>query len=211
MQDFDWTEFATRTKKLIAYISAATRTPINGELWEEVIYHALRSMGETYQGGSPKWVSGSHAPGADIWIDKFSISAKGGAINNERLKFSSYRLTSHKNLEEMISHIDGPGKNFDIYLCCARSETATQRIYNVFMVPSNVFRAKDFDWKETFNQKNGSFNGWKGVSDQGIVLGIHESMSRQLWIELPLSMCQSLLQVTIPTASLGQSLEAILK
>jgi hypothetical protein len=179
LDQFDWPEFAARTKKLIAYISAATRTPINSELWEEVIFHALRSMGEKYKGESPKWISGSHAAGADIWTDKFGISAKGGTLKKETVKISSYRLTSYDTLEEMIAFIDGPGKNFDFYLCCAKKkDTATERTYN--------------------------------VNEQGVIVGIHRKMSNQLWIELPLSMCQSLAQITIPKAELGKSLEAIL-
>jgi hypothetical protein len=211
LDQFDWPGFAARTKKLIAYISAATRTPINSELWEEVIFHALRSMGEKYKGESPKWISGSHAAGADIWTDKFGISAKGGTLKKETVKISSYRLTSHDTLEEMIAFIDGPGKNFDFYLCCAKKkDTATERTYNVLLVPADVFAAKELKWHETFSKKDGKQNGWKGVNEQGVIVGIHRKMSNQLWIELPLSMCQSLAQITIPKAELGKSLEAIL-
>jgi hypothetical protein len=211
MQDFDWLEFTKRLEKLIAYVSSATRTPINGELWEEVIYHTLRSMGSKYQGGGPKWVSGSHAPGADLWIDEFGISAKAGNIKNDRLVISSYRLTRFADLESMIAYIDGPGKNFDIYLCCARIDTANQRTYNVFVVPNDAFAASELKWTELLSQKDNKISGWRGINDQGVIVSIYKSMSNQLWIELPLSACRSLLQVNIPKASLGQSLEAILK
>lgn len=171
--------------------------PINSDRWEEFIFTTLRDMGEAYQGSEPKWVRGSHAPGADVWTDKFAISAKSGSLKNGFLVLSSCRLTRFKNLEEMIMFLDGPsGKNFDFYLCCARVETKSELTYQVYKVPVDVFVASSVDWRKTKS-------GWDGSSSNGVIASIVKKMSNQLWLNIPIGLCEKITEFKISLSDLG--------
>jgi len=209
IDSFDWADFQSRIDKLIRFASAATLSPINSDRWEEIIYHTLKTMGLGYQGGPPKWELGSHAKGADLWTDNFAISAKAGVVKPDSLIISSYRLTRFGSLKEMKDYIDGPGRNFDIYLCCARAETTQMRTYKIFLIPVEVLVANDLSWAE-MHGKSGGFIGWSGVGDTGVKVNIRSKMSNQLWVEVPLKFCKLLGEINIPIKTLGNALEGIL-
>jgi hypothetical protein len=209
---FDWDTFSSNAEKLLKFASWSTISPVNADRWEEIVFHILKNMGQTYKGGDPKWESGSHAPGADLWTDLLAISAKAGSIKNSTLSLSSYRLTRFKDLEEMKTFIDGNGKNFDIYLCCARIDnTNGSRIYKIFVVPADIFIAKKLKWKEQTSNKNGDITGWYGLSNNGVVVKIQKKMSNQLWIEIPTRLCSQIGEITIAKEFLGAGLSEEVK
>ncbi|MFA6503086.1 MAG: hypothetical protein WCT45_02420 [Candidatus Paceibacterota bacterium] len=196
-KQFDWKSFSGLIRNSFHFFSKYSRVPINADRWEEFIFTTLRDMGETYQGGEPKWIRGSHAPGADVWTDTFAISAKSGALKNGSIVLSSCRLTRFVSLKDMIAFLDGPaGKNFDFYLCCARIETKSELTYQVYKVPAEVFAASSVSWKETKS-------GWEGDSSNGVSAAIVRKMSNQLWLKVPLALCEKITEFTIPLSDLG--------
>ena len=202
-RSFNWKKFSTNINKLFEFFTRYSRLPINADRWEEFIYIVLRDMGEKYKGGLPRWDIGSHAPGADIWIDRFSISAKSGSIKNDFITLSSNRLTRFELHEEMIQYIDGAGKNFDFYLCCARSQNKKKVNYSVFLIKPNVFKASSLKWEETFKKKDGLSSGWRGEGRNGICVEIIRKMSNQLWITIPLKKCTKISEFEISIDKLG--------
>lgn len=197
IKQFDWKVFSRLIRNSFHFFSKHSRVPINADRWEELIFTTLRDMKETYQGGEPKWVRGSHAPGADVWTDKFAISAKSGALKNGFLVLSSCRLTRFKSLEEMIAFLDGPaGKNFNFYLCCARVETNHELTYRVYKVPVEVFVASSMDWRKTKS-------GWEGRDTNGVRASIVKKMSNQLWLNIPIGLCEEITEFKISLSDLG--------
>lgn len=196
----DWEVFGDRVKELLEFASKSTSARVNAERWEEIIFYVLKGMGKKYKGEYPKWEMGSHSPGADIWIDDLAISAKAGSVKNDILTLSSYRLTRFVTLRDMKNFIDEDEKRFDVYLCCAQSDDVKgNRIYQVFVVPSNIFQADDAEWTE-------SNSSWHGTGLNGVVVDIHKKMSNQLWIKIPLKLCTLIKEVSIPKKSLGTAL-----
>lgn len=211
--NFDWNLFSKKLQKLFEFNCKNTIVPINADRWEEFIHIVLKNMGEKYQGEKPKWIPGSHQPGADIWIDKFFISAKSGNIQNNNLIISSYRLTRFENLDEMKKFIDSPaGKNFDIYLCSARIDQKNgDRIYKIFLVGANIFQAKKLKWEDMYLKNGNGHSGWKGANNKGIKVEIRKKMSNQLWLTIPLRMCNLLFEITIKRDKMGSEADKILK
>ena len=110
---------------------------------------------------------------------------------------SSCRLTRFKNIEEMIAFLDGQaGKNFDFYLCCARVETKSEMIYQVYKVPAEVFVASSMGWKKTRG-------GWEGSSSNGVAATIVKNMSNQLWLNVPIGLCGKITEFKISLSDLG--------
>jgi hypothetical protein len=203
---FNWKLFSIKAERLLEFASKATVAPVNAERWEEIVFHVLKSMGQIYHGGDPKWEVGSHVPGADIWVDSFAISVKSGGIKNNILTLSSYRLTRFNDLGAMKMFID-EGKNFDIYLCCARTDNLDgSRDYRIFTIPANIFYAKELTWKEQSSRINGKIAGWRGVDKKGIIVNIQKSMSNQLWINIPLNLCTQVGEIHIQEKIMGMAL-----
>lgn len=203
--EFDWDTFSKKIRILFDFSQKNSVVAINADRWEELIYVVLKNMGMNYEGKAPKWILGSHKPGADIWIDQFSISAKSGNITKEKLVLSSYRLTRFNTLKQMIEFIDSEdGKNFDIYLCSARIDRSDGgRTYIVYLVDANIFHAKKLEWKDMYLKDGIIHSGWRGLNEDGIQVEIRKKMSNQLWLSIPLSMCNKLLEITIPREKLG--------
>jgi len=202
---FDWDTFSLNLEKLIKFHSLNSVVPINADRWEEIVNATLNFMGR-----NPKWNQGSHSAGADIWIEAFVISAKSGKVSNDNLIISSYRLTRFGNLEKMKEFIDGKGKNFDIYLCCAKIDNKTERVYKVFLIGADTISAKKTNWSKSYNKKK-LHSGWEGSDNQGILLRIVKKMSNQLWMEVPLKLCNEILEVKINNKDLGSKIEEPLK
>ena len=208
---FDWKTFFAKTEKLIKFASLSSIAPLDSTRWEEIVFHVMKNMGEKYKGGDPRWVAGSHAPGSDIWTDRLEISAKSGKLVKGFLCISSYRLTRFSDLKAMKEFIDGNGKNFDVYLCCARTEGRDgMRNYKVFSVPAGIVEARKMKWGERISKKNGSSMGWHGRAQNGVEVDIHKSMSSQLWIKIPLRLCTQVGEVTIAKNLQGSALSKIL-
>lgn len=206
---FDWQTFSNKMKRMFEFAQKNSVVAINADRWEEFIHVVLRNMGMKYKGEPPKWVLGSHRPGADIWIDQFSISAKSGNIQSGCLTLSSYRLTRFSNLGEMKEFIDSPeGKNFDVYLCSARiNNNNGSRTYRVYLIDSDIFHAKNLDWEDMHLRDGITHSGWKGLNKKGIKVEIRRKMSNQLWISIPLKMCNELFDITISGKDLGSEEE----
>jgi hypothetical protein len=207
--EFDWDTFSRKMKIMFDFSQKNSIVAINADRWEEFIYVVLKNMGMTYKGKDPKWTLGSHKPGADLWIDQFSISAKSGNIQNGNLVLSSYRLTRFGNLNEMVEFIDSKeGKNFDIYLCSARIDRADGgRTYKVFLVDANIFYARNLRWEDMHLKSGGTHSGWRGLNEEGLKVEIRRKMSNQLWISIPIRMCNELLEISISKRELGLDAE----
>ena len=194
-KEFNWKRFVDLIKKVIDYKTKTSYTYINADAWEEVLVFALQKMGE-----KPDWRLGSHAAGVDIKIPAFAISAKSGKVSNEHLTISSYRLTRFDSLDKMINFIDDT--NFDFYLCCARSQTDKHRSYTVYKMPANIFSAKDCKWKK-------DSSNYHCVSKNGVHARIVFKMSNQLWLDIPLSQCQKILEVSYETKEIASEFQKI--
>lgn len=207
IRSFDWDLFKVNLDKMLIGISKNTRTPINSDRWEEVIYVVLK-----YMNFNPRWNLGSHQPGADIWIKEFSISAKSGNLSNGVLSISSYRLTRFENLKQMIAFIDNDSeKNYDIHLCCARIDNEYQRVYKVFVLENNIFKAKDLTWGEMQGVRTSGITGWRGVHQNGVVVEIRKKMSNQLWINYPLRLCNQITEIKLDARKLGSEADSLIK
>ncbi len=204
---FNWRKFILHLKKLIAFHSLNSIVPINADRWEELINATLNFMGK-----KPIWNQGSHSKGADIWTKDFSISAKSGNIKGNMLILSSYRLTRFNSIDEMKEFIDGDGKNFDIYLCCSRIDTKTERIYKIFLIGADIILANSMQWLNAYSRKNkGVHSGWRGRNKEGVILDIVRKMSNQLWMNIPINLCNEILEVKISNNKLGSKIEEPLK
>lgn len=204
---FNWHEFKTHLDKLLSGISKNTITPINGDRWEEVIYVVLKHMNL-----NPKWNLGSHKPGADLWFNDFSISAKSGNFQNGNLIISSYRLTRFEELEQMIEFIDSDdGKNYDVHMCCARTDFDNgSRNYKVYLLDAHLFKATEMEWNEMQGVRAGGTTGWRGIHENGITVEIRKKMSNQLWLYYPLRLCNLITDITIQKAELGSEANSFL-
>lgn len=201
-KDFNWKLFSTLIKKVIDFKTKTSFTYVNADAWEEVLYFSLKKMGE-----KPDWRLGSHAKGADITTSRFAISAKSGKISGGSLIISSYRLTRYTNLKQMADFIDDE-KNYDFYLCCARNADTNGRAYAVYKIPSNVFIAKDCVWSELKN-KTGKCAGYSCTSKNGVHAEIRKKMSNQLWLSIPLNLCEKILEVNYQNKEIGSEFEKI--
>ena len=204
---FNWEAFKLYLNKLLIGISKNTITPISGDRWEEVIYVILKHMNL-----DPVWNLGSHRPGADLWFNDFSISAKSGNFKNNNLIISSYRLTRYNNLDEMINFIDSKeGKNYDVHMCCARTDFIDgSRNYKVYVLDANLFKAKEMKWEEMKGVRSPGTTGWRGIHDNGITVEIRKKMSNQLWLSYPLELCNQITDITIQKAELGSEANSFL-
>ncbi len=204
-KEFDWAVFVRLVKQVIDFKTKTSFTYVNADAWEEVLYFSLRKMGE-----NPEWTLGSHAKGADIKTKKFAISAKSGKISNGNLEISSYRLTRYENVEQMADFIDD-GKNYDFYLCCARTKIAEGgRRYVIYRVPADVFSAKNAKW-EDMKLANGKVSGHRCNAKNGVCAKIVTKMSSQLWLSIPLSLCEKILEVEYSKEQIGSDFERIFK
>ena len=168
-------------------------------------------------------------PGADIMLgdigaNPIRISVKAGslALKNKTekvLKFSSYRLTSHADIETKIMFIDADADHVDWYLFGAREDVPKSkpksRNYYIYLTRATIIQAATADWEEVKS-------GWKGVQTNGVSLSIVKNMSDQLWIDVPLSLIDSkidqisdevmgvhLATITIPFEQLGSRIDVL--
>lgn len=211
-KNFNWPVFSKKISQLLEFHSKISRVAIDSSRWEEIIFITLKNMREKYKGDEPRWNSGSHAPGADIWTDRFAISAKSGSIKKRYIAISSYRLTRFRNLKEMINFIDSEAKKIDFYLCCARKNNKDgSRTYTVFKLNSGVLEAASCKWAEMYSKKKKSHSGWTGLHASGIILRIVKKMSNQLWIDMPLDLCEKINEIRISKSELGSLADTPLK
>ena len=199
---FDWKQFSSLIRKVLDFKTKTSYTYVNADAWEEVLYFSLKKMGE-----NPDWTLGSHAKGADIKTKRFSVSAKSGQIGNGHLIISSYRLTRFKNITEMVNFIDDE-INYDFYLSCARHSDSDGREYNVYKIPATVFVAKGSKWA-VLKSKSGKPSGYYCNSKNGVRAEIRAKMSNQLWLSIPLSLCEKILEVRYAQNEVGSEFDKI--
>ena len=178
--NFDKQIFANKCETLVKFFANITRTPINAERWEEIIYTALKSMNLNEEIG---WDVGSHSPGMDISVGGEGISAKSGQLTSTSIKISSHRLTRFETLEEMIEFIDD--KNYTKYYCLARKTLSKTTTYTIYEIDADVVDASSATWGNVPS-------GCDGVQANGVKLKIVNKMSNQLWLEIPLSLTTKL-------------------
>lgn len=202
-QNFDWDKFSKLIKKVIDFKTKTSYTYVNADAWEEVLYFSLKKMGE-----NPDWNMGSHEKGADIKTKKFAISAKSGKIQEDKLILSSYRLTRYTAINQMANFIDDE-QNYDFYLCCARQETETGgRKYVVFKIPADIFEAKKVNW-EKLVKKDGEYVGYYCDTPKGVHAEIRKKMSNQLWLNVPLTLCEKILEIDYSQEEIGSEFDKI--
>ncbi len=153
---------------------------------------------------------------------KISVKAGGLALKDKTekvLKFSSYRLTSHADIEAKIKFIDADADHVDWYLFGAREDVPKSkprtRNYYIYLTRAAIIQAATADWKEVKG-------GWHGLQANGVSLSIVKNMSDQLWIDIPLRLIDGkpdqlsdevmgshLATITIPTEQLGSRIDVL--
>ncbi len=182
--NIDWERISEGFIRLIQYRSRTTFLPIRAELWEEIIYATFKRQGLVVD-----WKVGDHAKGVDLVIHgegaaELKISAKGGSIKrNGEVHISSYRLTRFQTLEDKLKFLKDNADKLDIYLSCAREETAEIVRYRILKMPASALVPPHLltpqNWTETVQ-------GWiLSPDDTGLAAKIVKSMSHQLWYVLP--------------------------
>lgn len=215
-----WEQFSELVSSALNNASKLTRLPLSGDRWEEILVSVFERLGHTVT-----WRPGSHAPGADIMLGSVDsgiirISVKAGSIamrarTEKVLKFSSYRLTRHANIEAKIKFIDADADHVDWYLFGAREDTSAQRSYHIYLTKATIIQAVTATWEETKG-------GWAGLQPNGVALAIVKNMSDQLWVDIPLRLINGkpdgineetagahLATIVIPTAQLGSRIDVL--
>lgn len=155
-------------------------------------------FGQEVNGVIFDWYPESHKVGADLTVPSIStsrISIKTGCAskigrkapsndirNDHRIEFSSFRLTTHPDLEAIKCFLQKQHQDVTFLL----SPYEKRGIY-VWTVLENI----DFSnlmWRDKFNTK-GSHSGWIAEDEgQGLIKAeIKKGLSTQLWIEMKLS------------------------
>ena len=207
---FDWKMFSQLIKKVLDFKTKTSFTYVNADAWEEVLYFSLKKMGE-----KAEWTLGSHAKGADIKTERFAISAKSGKIKKGRLELSSYRLTrfddaGKMDVKRMAGFIDDE-RNYEFYLCCARVNAAGgARRYVVFKVPADILVAKSAEWKEVKDRK-GELSKYACNAENGVCAEIRKKMSNQLWLSVPLGLCEKNLEVEYSKDEIGAEFDKVFR
>lgn len=161
---------------------------IQGTIFEHLLVNALDKIKEV---GEIDWDPSSHKEGKDITFKEGGkqtrVSVKTGKINSgirsaPLFQFSSYRMTSHKSLEEKIAYIKHMSETFDYYTCLFRADSVGQQNklqykYLVLIIPSKLITPEQVVWQEG---RPGHYEG----QGELVNLSIRQSMSDQLWVEL---------------------------
>lgn len=177
-------EVLDNLKTAIERQSGHSVLPVRAERWEEMVVNAFKKSGF-----HPGWDPGSHQPGMDITLPMLgmAVSCKSAQVSGtkiKKLKFSSFRTTQFKTLEEKIDYFDGVGKNFSHYLIIAREECDRFRGYTVWLIDSSHIKASEFKWQLMKS-------GWKTKERYGFTMRISKSMSDQFWISVDLRYLQN--------------------
>lgn len=169
-----------------------SKTKITDLVLEELISFALDDSNNEHV-----YESGSHGAGTDIKsiLGDFSVKSgqykKDGTINISSFRLSRFFLKGKNDFDGMIHYIDNDGKNFDFYAVLCRHEDDKIIKYFFYILPSDIFKATEMDWKETKS-------GWI-TSNENVELKIQKSMSYQLWINLKEDFIKEYLEFTIET------------
>ena len=159
---------------------------ITGQIWEQLLHNVLKK----HNIEQLEWNPSSHKPGADISFilnkKKINLSCKSGLINSIGRKkdnkkntysFSSYRLTSYKDIYEKHQQIICKNNQFEYYACIFRKNNQSNFL-QVCFIPSEKIDFNLIKFQETATK-----GSWLG-SCSNFSAKIEESMSDQLWIYL---------------------------
>jgi hypothetical protein len=154
--------------------------PITAELWENMLFLTLKSLGFDIS-----WKCASHQVGTDLTIHKFdehlNISAKSGTIDKDkRLKnVSSYRTTKYKTLQDKIDYITESHQ--DYYFCLAKKTPFVENpIYYLYIFENDNVDFTSGIWTEKYNKSN-NHTGWN-YETENVKAEIKKGTSDQLWI-----------------------------
>jgi hypothetical protein len=173
-------------------------TAVKAENWEEILHNSINKI---FGEGQSDWDPGSHKVGADVGTHILGrISCKSGVISKtkkapEKVTISGSRTTSHKTLEDKISHLSQ--SHDDLYCCLSKvKDTKSSKgvytagfkhdalngsfNYRLLVFSSATIRPSNLaNWRQDpKNSKNYLAEG------EGITQSITESMSAQLWTDL---------------------------
>lgn len=158
--------------------------PVSAIYHEEIFVNSARKAGYII----PDWKPGSHKKGSDVTVinetKKHLISCKGGTIDKNYLTISSHRTTEHKTIEEKIiflnlNHQDG-------HCSLIYQNINDEHTYKYYWIPNNICKINNFT--EQKGPRGGEY--WIGNNDYGTKGKITKSMSDQLWLEIPLEICE---------------------
>ena len=215
-----WEQFSDLVTLALNNASKLTRLPLSGDRWEEILVSVFERLGHEVT-----WKPGSHAPGADIMLGQsgsnpIRISVKAGSLalrarTEKILKFSSYRLTRHSDIEAKIKFIDADADHVDWYLFGAREDKPTTRSYHIYLTRATIIQAATAEWEAVKG-------GWYGLQTNGVSLSIVKNMSDQLWVDIPLRLIDGkpdqisdeimgahLATISIPVEQLGSRIDVL--
>lgn len=151
--------------------------PLKGEMWEEVLSKALKSIGLDND-----WQpTGSHKSGSDMKILQSNerVSCKSGTIKQSgTLTLSGSRSTKYKTLREKIEFFSN--KQEDLYALLAKPERKKGVIpsYEFILFSTEILNYKNLRWA-----KNASGKTYEAES-RDLRCKIVGSMSGQLWTDI---------------------------
>jgi hypothetical protein len=141
------------------------------------------------------WHPESHKIGADITVPSLMfprISIKTGKVtksgrvktktqikDDHKVKYSSHRLTTYKDLEEILGFLKKSHCDITFLLS---PDVKNKKYY--WIVQENLNFEK-LDWAELYSKTN-TQKGWVGLGVD-VRAEIHTSLSSQLWVEIKLS------------------------
>lgn len=146
---------------------------VKSTYWEEILYRSLKSIGE-----APEWNCGSHNIAYDLLLNGVKISCKSGTPTKTHLKFSGYRLTSHKTLSDKIRFITSHNQCVHVFLSSIIDKKTNTVTYKLFSIDAIRIPYNSMKWEEQEKRYVGEHNDYKA--------DIVKSMSDQLWTRVPI-------------------------
>lgn len=159
--------------------------PLRGEYTEQVLVNIFEELRKKKDIGLEyDWQPGSHRKGTDIVLCGTTVSVKSGKIKNrpalgcDVLKYSSYRTTSYKTLDEKVEFL-----------------TKMKAIVNLYLFISSVpvkdgFEYRVFSWNgKQLGYDNLALCGDKNYrsEDKGVDIMITSATSDQEWVQVPVA------------------------
>lgn len=152
------------------------RIPLKAEYWEDILDQSLQDIGD-----ESIWYRFRHTLSVDIESKFFGkISCKGGILTKKGLKFSGFRTTKYKTLEEKLKFLKI--KKDDCYFCLTKNSNKNwDDTYKLIIFDSKLLN----DNGRIFNIKNWSVinSGWEYQS-KNFKLQILSGTSDQLWYSI---------------------------
>jgi hypothetical protein len=173
-------EVKKRFKQEILGYHMINSNPVKESVWEDINANIVSDHCVITE-----QALGNHLSGIDMKFNNWRISNKTAKISGNRIRLSSYRLTSvcnNRNIgckDDIVDEIERRDGTFDYYSLLLRSESNNILTYNWYVVPNDIliFDAGAHGWEYKLKKDDGTtVTGWKSK-----YMDITFSMSSQLW------------------------------